>query len=532
MKNSERIKWLLPVFSGIFLILSIPPFNLSFCLFFSLLPLFFFLSSKDVSLKKSFLAGFITGFVFFAQVASWLFEVFPASVGDIKSDIINNSIICLVWISSSIFLAAFFGLFSLSYFYLKRKNAWDILLIPSLWAIFDYLRVWAFGIFLAGKESLFGAHWTFGSLAYSLSQNQGFRSLAGIGGIYLIGFLVVLFNFLLFFLLRKLSAKRVAVRRWYFAAILAVISLIVVSYFVSLPSIGDKDCHTLNAAIVQTKIPSYFSPPEEIIEEKIQVQRELLKNISLYPYGVDIVVLPEDSSLQRLGSQEINLGDIFSGEDVLIIDSTQEQDGKFTGTFLSTKEGILGKSEKMFLVPYSNYFPYSFELLARTVNRSWLEEIKKFKNSKKGTELVVFDIPGKGKVSILFCSESISPDLHRELAEKGTQVFLNAGSLAFSRGSRFLDSQTLAMLQLRAAENGRYLVRATNFGRSYIIDDRGKVIKISPNLDDQVLFGKIRLITEKTFYTKYGDWILILSGLLSLIFLVFKRGHPAIDKAK
>jgi len=88
------------------------------------------------------------------------------------------------------------------------------------------------------------------------------------------------------------------------------------------------------------------------------------------------------------------------------------------------------------------------------------------------------------------------------------------------------------MLQLRAAENGRYLVRATNFGRSYIIDDKGKVIKISPNLDDQVLFGKVRMITEKTFYTKYGDWILILSGLLSLIFLGIKRRHLAIDKVK
>ncbi len=518
MKNYKILQWFLPVFSGIFLILSYPPFSLIILPFFSFLPLLFFLSFKNISLKKSFFAGFVAGFIFFTQTASWLLEVLPVSITDIRIEILNSFLIFLVWLVSCAFMAVFFGFFSVGFFLLRRNNFWDVLLAPSLWVVLDYLRVLAFGVLIAGSESLLGHHWTFGNLAYSLAQNQWFRSLAGVGGIYLVSFLVILINFLFFYFLKDLLARKKKTEAWSSLVISLVLLLIVASYFSSLPITENKEGQLLRVAVLQTKVPSSFFPSEKIIREKAQIQKKLLENVSFSSYGADVIVFPEGSGFLEQGIYEVNIDNLFEEKDVLIIDSAGEEDRKFIGTFFSTKDGVLGKYEKMLLVPYSNYLPYTFELVARVINKNWLEYTKKIQDRKKGEGLVVFDVPRKGEVSLLFCSESVSPNLHRELTRKGTQIFFNAGSLAFSNGSKSLNSQTLAMLQLRAAENGRYLVRATNYGSSYIINDKGDIVKITPDFENQVIFGEVYLISETTLYTKYGDWILIFALLIVVVF--------------
>lgn len=518
MMNYKNLRWLLPVLSGLFLVLSSPPFNVPFLLFFSFLPLFFFLNYKCKSLKESFFGGLITGFIFFGQVLFWVFEISPSNFTDIRNGALNFFLVFLTWFTSASFLALFTGFFSLSYQFLKRKNLWDVLLVPSLWIVFDCLRVWAYGIFMSGTESFSGSHWTIGNLAYSLAQNQSFRLLAGVGGIYLISFLIVLVNVLLFHFLRRLILGKERGRIWYRGGVLIILPLIVASYFIA-PPIGENGKEkVMGVAIVQTKIPSSFFP-EELMEMKNQIQRQLLENIAQDFAEVDIVVLPEGSNfLEQKGNKEY-LANLFVERNVWIIDSGNKE-RKFVGFLYNVKEGTSARYEKRLLIPYGDYLPYFFEFIGRAVNKEWLENIEKLKETKRGDDLPVLTISRESKISLLFCSEAVSPGLHLDSVEKGSQTFLNAGSLAFSGGSKILDSQTLAVLQLRAAENGKYLVRSTNYGKSYIIDDKGKVVKITPNFEDQVIFGEVQLISQKTLYTKYGDWILILGGLLSLTFFL------------
>ncbi len=506
--------WFLPLISGTILIFGYPPFNVPVLPVIGLVPLFFFLSSFGRSPKRCFLAGLITGFIFFAFVIGWGFSVFPSGLADIKSEIINALGIFLIWLTLAAFLAVFVGLFSLGYSVLARKRIWDILLIPSLWIAVDYLRVLALGVFVAGPESLLGAHWTLGNLAYGFAQNQVIRSLAGVGGIYLVSFLVVLVNSLLFYFLRGWSKNRGRAS----LSILSILFLVAVSYFFALPARENKAGQSLRIASVQTEFPSSLFLPEEAIKDKSQTQTRLLEEVLHYPDKVDVVILPEGSNFLKW-ADAASLKDLFEGQDVLVIDSADEEGGKFAGSFFSPERGILAKYEKMLLIPYSNYLPYTFEVIAKAINEDWLREVKQFKDMRRGGEFSVPDVPGYGKVGFLFCSEAISPGLHRKAVEMGAQIFLNAGSLAFSRGSEIIDSQTLAMLQFRAAENGRYLVRATNYGRSYIIDSRGNVVKITDDFGNQVIFGEVGLISEKTLYTRYGDLVLTLAFLVILLSL-------------
>lgn len=521
MTISLTKRWLLPILSGLLLGSGFlfPVFR--FAAWVGLIPLFFFLDN-NTSLKKSFWAGFLTGFVFFGQVLSWFFDVLAPSLVDIRNGALSSFLVFLLWLVCTVISASFIGFFSLSYRCLRSGSFRNILLVPSLWVVFEYLRVWMLSIFMAGPQSLFGPHWTLGSLGYSLAQNTGLRSLAGIGGLYFISFLIIFINALFFFIVKILLVGKKKVKIWCSFAILLISVFIVASYFFALPVDKDRKNQSLTVAVLQTKFSSFFYSSEETVQTEARIQDQLLEIASQYSPAVDIVLFPEGANLLKREDYEEYLSGIFGDKDVLTINSGENEEGKFVGIFYSAKKGFVGKYEKRLLLPYGDYLPYTSEIFAKIINGEWLKDFKKNKDRKKGTETIVLPVFGKTKIGLLFCSEAVSPSLHREFALEGSEIFLNSGSLAFAEGSKTLDSQTRAMLQLRAAENGRYLVRATNYGSSYIINDRGDFISVTDNFENQVIFGEVRSISQKTFYTKYGDWILIVASLLLLAFLAIR----------
>jgi len=517
--NYGRLNWLLPVLSGMLLALSSPPFSVPLLIFFSFFPILIFLNCRHRSFKQSFFGGFITGFIFFGQVFSWFFDVSISSLVGTESGALNYFLISFFWLICTVISASFLGFFSLGFRYLKNGSVGGILLLPSLWVIIEYIRAWVSGIFLLGSEALFGPHWTVGNLAYSLAQNQDFRLLAGVGGIYLISFLIVLINILLFYLSSHLIFPGKKIKVWYLVGFLTLLFLIAASHFVTWPAEKTRKDGTLEVAIAQTKILSSLSP-EESTETKNQIQKQLLEIIAHYFGGTDLIVFPEGSNFLKQEGNKNYLTSLFPEGNVLLIDSGKNEEKKFVGSLYDVKDGTSVKYEKRLLIPYGDYLPYAFEFIGGVVNKEWLKEIESLKETKKGDDLPVLTISGTSKIGLLFCSEAVSPSLYRGLAEKGSQAFFNSGSLAFSGGSKILDFQTLSMLQLRAVESGRYLVRSTNYGKSYIINNNGRIIGVTPDIENQVVIGKIQLISEKNLYTKYGDWILILASLIILTFLV------------
>jgi len=524
-------KWFLPILSGIFLVLSYPPFNIKVLPFFALLPLFFFLSSKDISHQKSFSAGFLTGFIFFSGIISWIFDLLPLDWIGIENKAAGFLIIFFFWLLLVLISAFCFGIFSLACHFLRRKNSLNILLVPSLWILLEYLRCWFFAIITFGKESLFGPHWTYGNLAYSLAQNSNFRFLAGIGGIYLVSFLIVLINILIFLLFKKLweirfsiVEKNVKAVLPYFIAVLIIISFISTTYFVSFLRNRNQETQALKVAVLQTKIPSVFSPTKKMLEGKFQIQNQLLKKTLQFSFIPDIIILPEGSRFFEYQTSREILNELFPRKETFIIDSYSTEtfyERKSTAVFYSTQEGFLAYYQKLLLAPTGEYFPYIIKIPAQIVNKKWAEKLERSKGFKKGSDVTVFSSSNGWRGSISFCSEPLSSILFRQMAQKNSQIFFNLASLAFSHGSRTLDSQIQAILQFRAAENGRYSVRATNYGSSYIIDEKGEIVKKTQDSENQILLGEAKLFSQKTFYTRYGDWVLILAGFLLLTFCFF-----------
>jgi apolipoprotein N-acyltransferase len=93
-------------------------------------------------------------------------------------------------------------------------------------------------------------------------------------------------------------------------------------------------------------------------------------------------------------------------------------------------------------------------------------------------------------------------------------------------GSSSAAYQHLEMARLRAIENGRYVLRATNDGVTAVIDPYGRVLERTPRQRAIVLAGNFDYRMEKTFYTVHGDvfaWLCVVIVLAFGTELVWRR---------
>jgi apolipoprotein N-acyltransferase len=75
------------------------------------------------------------------------------------------------------------------------------------------------------------------------------------------------------------------------------------------------------------------------------------------------------------------------------------------------------------------------------------------------------------------------------------------------------------MAAFRAVENRVFVARTANTGITGIIDPTGRILKKGPIFAEEAMNGTIRLSSQKTFYTLYGDifaWICSVSSILLL----------------
>src|SRR5690606_8245009 len=78
--------------------------------------------------------------------------------------------------------------------------------------------------------------------------------------------------------------------------------------------------------------------------------------------------------------------------------------------------------------------------------------------------------------------------------------------------------QHLQMVQVRAKENGRWFIRATNTGVTAFIDHNGHIVKKAPMDQEAVLRGELPAMQGQTLYTKLSDWpVMMFSALLLLV---------------
>lgn len=81
--------------------------------------------------------------------------------------------------------------------------------------------------------------------------------------------------------------------------------------------------------------------------------------------------------------------------------------------------------------------------------------------------------------------------------------------------------QHLSYARLRAIETRRSIARSANTGISALINEKGEILKSLTYGKKGTLKGEISINREKTFYTRYGDFIARIATLLAGFILLF-----------
>ena len=111
------------------------------------------------------------------------------------------------------------------------------------------------------------------------------------------------------------------------------------------------------------------------------------------------------------------------------------------------------------------------------------------------------------------------PKLSREYAADGVDLML-VPAWDFNV-DRWLHSR---MAVLRAVENGFALARSARNGLLTLSNNRGRILAEAATVPDRFvsITGKVNVASEKTLYTRVGDWFAWLCVAMFIILLAFQ----------
>ena len=129
------------------------------------------------------------------------------------------------------------------------------------------------------------------------------------------------------------------------------------------------------------------------------------------------------------------------------------------------------------------------------------------------------------KIGAFICYESAFPDLVRQFARDGAEVLVNLSNDGYF-GHSAAREQHLSLVRMRAAENRRWILRATNDGITAMVDPAGRVAFRAPPYRELASDVTYRYEAQMTPYTRYGDWFAwscLIAGLLLPLEELWKR---------
>ena len=142
---------------------------------------------------------------------------------------------------------------------------------------------------------------------------------------------------------------------------------------------------------------------------------------------------------------------------------TPQREPLNSAVMLDSSGKIVDRYDKINLVPFGEFIPPMF---------GWVNRItKEIGDFVPGERVVVFPLDGHN-LGAFICYESVFPDLVRQFVHAGAEVLVNLSNDGYF-GHSAAHQQHLEIVRMRAAENRRWILRATNDGITAAIDPAG-----------------------------------------------------------
>ncbi len=481
--------------SVIFIVLSFAPINQYYLIFFSIIPLVHILNNR----KNGFFTGYFFGFVYSVFMIHWL--AFNEGTHPIFATI--------SMILGSLYLAINYGLIGLLFSFIKKYYPnialWSL---PFLWISVEFIR--SYGVF--------GFPWI--ALGNSQVKNLTFLQIVDFGGIYLVSFIIILINILLYkaILSTKNSYKNF---NKYF---ITIALLIAIPYFYGIIVLNTnyKISNEITFRVIQ---PNYGS----LEKWKIQNRKKVFRNLDSLSMqsgidSIDVIVWPESATpvhIRKSKYRRIVENIVNKTNKTLILGSPdhfyKNKKIVFNNSLFAfeSKNGIISEYDKTYLVPFGEYIPFSnkFEFLKKlNLGQS------NFSPGEKNNPFTILN--NKVTLSPMICYESIFPQISINNVRKGAQYHINATNDSWF-GNSFGPYQHASQSIVRAVESKRAFVRCANTGISMAITPKG-FVKEKISLNKKGFFDvKLKTFSYTTIYTKFGNIFAIICVIISTIIFAF-----------
>jgi len=498
----------LAAISAILLILSFPDFEFWFLAWFGLVPLFFSIEREKESAVRSFVLGWLWGFVFFTGTCWWL-TFAPIHYAGFPTALAYFLLLCLTAVVG-IFPGIFAAVLSLL---LKRFGNIAFLAAPFAWVFSEFLRYW-----------VTGNNWN--AIGYSQAFIGILNAWAPAGGVLLISFAVVSLNASLsraMYLFRATDSDR---RARLVAATIPIVLIVVILWASPYPKsvISDPAFNPDFARVVaiQPNVPMSglsYEKWRQLRQKHVELAELGCAEVGKLPVRSPqrtTVIFPESPMNFAYEEDEEfrNFVHVFAAKnDVQVLFNSAEPDGPnnkyFNSAVLVGPDGKeIAQYDKIYLLPFGESVPAPLQSIVPAFVGSF----------SYGKEYDLLPI-GDAKAGVMICFESHFGELSREYVRDGADVLIEMTNDGYLGPTPVL-RQHLANAIFRAAETNRPVLRVTNVGITAYIDPRGNVSDASqPYTESTQTWAVSTSDGTQTFYVKYGDWFAWLCSIFSIVLL-------------
>ncbi len=488
-------------FSGAIATLAFAPFGIWPAMVLSLISFFLLIDAR--SAKQAALIGLSWGLGHFATGVGWVYVVIdkfggmPTAIG-----------LCLIFL-----LVLYLSFYPALFAYLLRRASLSkaqtyLLLAPSLWLVIDWLRGW----FLTGFPWLWSGY----------SQIDGpLASLAPLFGVQGITLGLVL----------SAAAFVVAYLNRAFSALLIPLVIFTASWTAKQIHWVHQTDDEVKVAMVQGNVPQELKWLPEYRWPTLLSYQDLTRA----HWDAELIIWPEAAIpaferelpffFERIDKAAIE-------RDVAVITGVLDQDteGRYFNNLISLgRNGTEGYSypapqrySKHHLLIFGEFVP--FEALLRPLAPLFNLPMSSF---SKG-ERVQPNLQAKDYLlAPAICYEIAFNEQVRESLTPDSDFILTISNDTWF-GRSIGPHQHLEIARMRALENGKPVLRATNTGLTAAIDYQGKIIEQIAQFETQVLRAKVPTTRGQTPYTRFGDkplyvWIFFSLMALALVKVAEKR---------
>lgn len=479
---------LLSLAGAVLLVLAFPRFDAAWLAPLALAPMLFAMA-REASAFRRFLCGYAAGIVYWFGVCYWIQFVLSFHGG--LGEALGWTAFALFCLIKALHMGAFAALGGLA-----MRVSWAVPAAAALWVAVELTHGWL------------GFAWlTLGNAGIDMGIPA---RLAPYTGVYGLSFVFAMLSAALALALLRRPRRQLL---W-----LAALPLLLLLPKLPEPRLGER-----GAVLVQ---PNISQSEQWTAESADRMQR---RQVLLSARGVaasherkpDLIVWPEvpaplyydqDAKFRERVNQLARSLDLHV---LLGVVAHNREGAPLNSALLVGPAGApLARYDKVNLVPFGEFVPWPFGFVQKISTETG--------DFHPGARIAVPPLGGH-RIGTFICYESVFPDFVRRFAAGGAEVLFNLSNDGYF-GKTAAREQHLKIVRMRAVENRRWILRATNDGITAGIDPAGRIAGRLPMYSESVARLGYSYIAERTVYTRLGDWFAFLCAAVAAAALIDSRG--------